>query len=350
MHLAERDAYTVEPMNMTTSFPAFVVRKDADGRVAARVERLTVDDLPAGEVLIRVAYSSLNYKDALASQGHPGVVRTLPHVPGIDCAGTVEESTSPDYRPGDQVIITGYELGSGHWGGYAEFVRVPAEWIVPLPSGLTLRETMIYGTAGFTAAQCVAAIVARGIEPSRGAVVVTGSTGGVGSIAVAILAKLGYEVEAVTGKLEHHDWLRKLGARTVLNRKDVADDSDRPLLRARWAAAVDTVGGKPLATILRSTQHRGCVAACGLVAGTDLPLTIYPFILRGVMLAGIDSANCPRPERLEMWRKLADPWNVAQLDSIAEEITLDELPDRIQKILAGQIVGRTVVVPRSKVV
>jgi acrylyl-CoA reductase (NADPH) len=331
-----------------TSFPVFVARKDADGRVTARVEQLTVDELPAGEVLIRVAYSSLNYKDALASQGHPGVGRTLPHVPGIDCAGTVEESTSPDYRPGDRVIITGYDLGSGHWGGYSEFVRVPAEWIVPLPSGLTLRETMIYGTAGFTAAQCVSAITARGIEPGRGPVVVTGSTGGVGSIAVAILAKLGYEVEAVTGKLEHHDWLRKLGARTILNRDDVADDSDRPLLRSRWAAAVDTVGGKPLATILRSTQHRGCVAACGLVAGTEIPTTVYPFILRGVTLAGIDSANCPRPERLEMWEKLSGPWHVPQLDSIAEEITLDGLPDRIQKILAGQIVGRTVVVPKTK--
>lgn len=335
-------------MNNTTSFPAYVVRKDTAGRVTARVERLTVDDLPAGEVLIRVAYSSLNYKDALASQGHPGVVRTLPHVPGIDCAGTVEESTSPDYRPGDQVIITGYDLGSGHWGGYAGFVRVPAEWIVPLPSGLTLRDTMIYGTAGFTAAQCVAAIIARGIEPNRGPVVVTGSTGGVGSIAVAILAKLGYEVEAVTGKREHHDWLRKLGARTILDRNEVSDDSDRPLLRSRWAAAVDTVGGKPLATILRSTGHRGCAAACGLVAGTDLPMTIYPFILRGVTLAGIDSANCPRPERLEMWKKLSRPWRIDQLDSLADEITLDKLPDRIQKILAGQIVGRTIVRPHTE--
>src|SRR4051794_27323237 len=335
-------------MKMTTSFPAFVVRKEADDRVAARVERLTTDDLPAGDVLIRVAYSSLNYKDALASQGHPGVVRTLPHVPGIDCAGTVQESTSPDYRPGDPVIVTGYDLGAGHWGGYTRFVRVPAEWIVPLPSGLTLRETMIYGTAGFTAAQCVAAIIGRGIEPSRGPVVVTGSTGGVGSIAVAILAKLGYEVEAVTGKLGQHDWLRKLGARTILDRKDVSDDSDGPLLRSRWAAAVDTVGGKPLATILRSTRHRGCVAACGLVAGTDLPLTIYPFILRGVSLAGIDSAQCPRPERLQMWQNLAGPWRISQLDDIADEITLDELPDRVQTILAGQIVGRTVVVPSSK--
>src|SRR3954447_12185617 len=310
-------------MPKQSTFAAYVVRKDAGGKVSAQVERLSLNDLSADEVLIRVKYSSLNYKDALASQGHPGVVRTLPHVPGIDCAGRVVESTSPDYKAGDEVLVTGYDLGAGHWGGYAGFVRVPAEWIVPLPSGLTLRETMIYGTAGFTAAQCVAAIIARGIEPSRGPVVVTGSTGGVGSIAVAILAKLGYEVDAVTGKAEHHDWLRKLGARTILSRDDVSDDSDRPLLRSRWAAAVDTVGGKPLATILRSTGHRGCVAACGLVAGTDVPLTIYPFILRGVMLAGIDSANCPRAERLEMWRKLAGPWHVTQLDSIVDEITLD---------------------------
>jgi putative YhdH/YhfP family quinone oxidoreductase len=337
-------------MDSNASFPAFVARKNADGQVATRVERLAVGDLPAGEVLIRVAYSSLNYKDALASQGHPGVVRQLPHVPGIDCAGTVEESGSPQYKPGDKVIITGYELGSGHWGGYSELVRVPAEWIVPLPTGLTLRETMIYGTAGFTAAQCVAAIVARGIEPKRGPVVVTGSTGGVGSIAVAILAKLGYEVEAVTGKAEHHDWLRKLGAHTILGREEIADDTDRPLLRSRWAAAVDTAGGKPLATILRSTQHRGCVSACGLVAGTELHTTVYPFILRGVTLAGIDSANCPQPERLEMWRKLSGPWHVSQLGSLADEITFDELPDRIEMILAGQIVGRTIVVPRSTAV
>jgi acrylyl-CoA reductase (NADPH) len=334
-------------MSTTDSFPAFVVRKDASGGVTSRVERLTRDALPAGDVLIRVAYSSLNYKDALAVQGHPGVVRNFPHVPGIDCAGTVEESTSHDYRPGDAVIVTGYELGADHWGGYAEFVRVPAEWIVPLPAGLTLRDAMIYGTAGFTAAQCVAAIRARGIEPKRGPVVVTGATGGVGSIAVAILAKLSYEVEAVTGKREQHELLHRLGARTILSRGDVLDESDRPLLSSRWAAAIDTLGGKPLATIIRSLDHRGCVAACGLVAGIDLHLTVHPFLLRGVTLAGIDSAKCPRPERFEIWQKLAAPWRIAQLDELADEITLDELPDRVQRILAGQIVGRTIVMPRS---
>jgi len=335
-------------MSHTTPFPCYMVRKDDAGRVTAGVETIALDDLPTGDVLVRVAYSSLNYKDALASQGHPGVVRKFPHVPGIDCAGTVVESGSSSFRPNDEVLITGYDLGAGHWGGFAGYARVPAEWVVPLPPGLSVREAMIYGTAGFTAAQCVSAIVKHGIEPERGPVVVTGATGGVGSIAVAILAKLGYDVAAVTGKNEQHDWLRRLGAGTILNRGEVDDASDQPMLASRWAAAVDTVGGRPLATIVRSMQHRACVAACGLVAGTELNLTVYPFILRGVTLAGIDSAQCPRPERLEMWLKLAGPWRVANLDQIVDEVTLDELPDRVQKILAGKIVGRTIVAPRSK--
>jgi putative YhdH/YhfP family quinone oxidoreductase len=330
------------------TFPCFMVRRDDAGRVSARVEQISLDALPAGDVLIRVAYSSLNYKDALAAQGHPGVVRSFPHVPGIDCAGTVVESESAEYRPGDEVLVTGYELGAGHWGGFSAFVRVPAEWIVRLPPGLSLRETMIYGTAGFTAAQCVTAIVNRGIEPKLGPVVVTGATGGVGCLAVAILVKLGYEVAAVTGKAEHHDWLRKIGAAQILDRSAVLDDSDLPLLSARWAAAVDTVGGRPLATILRSLKYRGLVAACGLVAGPELVTTVYPFILRGVTLAGIDSAKCPRPQRLEMWQKLSGPWRPANLEFFASETTLDDLPAAIEKILAGKIAGRTLVVPKSE--
>jgi putative YhdH/YhfP family quinone oxidoreductase len=334
-------------MTQHSAFPCFIVRKNAAGNVAAAVEQISVDSLPPGDVLIHVAYSSLNYKDALATQAHPGVVRKLPHVPGIDCAGTVAESTSPKYQVGDEVLVTGYDLGAGQWGGYSGFARVPAEWVVPLPRGLSTRDAMIYGTAGFTAAQCVAAIVDRGIKPERGPVVVTGSTGGVGCIAVAILAKLGYDVEAVTGKPEHHDWLRHIGAKKMLTREDVLDSTDRPLLSARWAAAVDTVGGQPLATILRSVDHRGCVAACGLVAGDKFNATVYPFILRGVTLAGIDSAKCPRAEREEMWRRLSGPWNIPQLGDIADEITFAELPDRVQRILAGKIVGRTVVAPRE---
>ena len=318
------------------------------GKFRRASSSITLADLPPGDVLIRVAYSSLNYKDALATQAHPGVVRTLPHVPGIDCAGTSWKALRRTIKPGDEVLVTGYDLGAGHWGGYAEYVRVPAEWVVALPKGLTVRDAMIYGTAGFTAAQCVTAIVDRGIGPDRGPVLVTGSTGGVGSVAVAILAKLGYEVEAVTGKPEHHDWLRKLGAKKILDRRDVVDTTDRPLLSSRWAAAVDTVGGQPLATILRSLDHRGCVAACGLVAGIELNTTVYPFILRGTTLAGIDSAKCPRPERLAMWQKLAGPWRISQLNDLADEITLDELPDRVQKILAGKIVGRTIVVPDTR--
>jgi len=328
-------------------FPCYLVRKDDAGAVTAGVEIIAADELPPDDVLIDVDYSSLNYKDALACQGHPGVVQKFPHVPGIDCAGTVVESKSPQYRPGDEVIVTGYDLGAGRWGGYSKFVRVPAEWIVPLPTGITLRETMIYGTAGFTAAQCVTAIVERGIQPERGPVVVTGSTGGVGSLAVAILAKLGYEVTAVTGKQGVSSLLHHLGAAKIVGRAEVADDSDRPLLAARWAAAVDTVGGRPLATVLRSLQHRGCVAACGLVAGTELPLTVYPFILRGATLVGIDSAKCPRPQRLEMWQKLAGPWRVDQLEELAEVVTLDGLQDRVKEILAGEVVGRTLVVPES---
>ena len=323
-----------------------MVRKVGDGSIAGHVEEIGVGELPAGDVLIRVAYSSLNYKDAMASRGHPGVVRTLPHVPGIDCAGTVEASESAEFRPGDEVLVTGYELGAGHWGGFSAFVRVPAEWIVQLPAGLTVRDAMIYGTAGFTAAQCVSAIVDRGIGPERGPVLVTGATGGVGSISVAILARLGYEVEAVSGKSDQREWLQSLGAKTLLGREEVFDTSERPLLSARWAAAVDTVGGQALTTILRSLAHRGCVAACGMVAGSELPITVYPFILRGVTLAGIDSAKCPRPQRLKMWEQLAGAWHVRQLGKLAEEITFDALPDRIEKIVAGKNVGRTIVVPR----
>jgi putative YhdH/YhfP family quinone oxidoreductase len=324
-----------------------MVRKDAAGTVSASIERIKLGDLPEGDVVIHVAYSSLNFKDALATQAHPGVVRSLPHVPGIDCAGIVVQSSSSLVQVGDEVLVTGYDLGAGRWGGFAEYVRVPAEWIVSLPAGLSMRDAMIYGTAGFTAAQCVSALVEHGIEPDRGPVVVTGATGGVGSLSVAILAQLGFNVEAVTGKAEHHAWLERLGAKTILARGDVTDDTDRPLLGARWAAAVDTVGGQPLATILRSLEYRGCVAACGLVAGMDFKTSVYPFILRGITLAGIDSAKCPRPERLEMWQKLAGVWRVAQLDKIVDEITFDALPDRVEKILAGQIVGRTIIAPRT---
>ena len=334
---------------MKTTFSAYIVRKAHEtGEVSARIEELSVEQLPPDDVLIRVEYSSLNYKDALACQGHPGVVRSFPHVPGIDAAGVVEGPASgypdaADYAPGQEVVVTGYELGAGHWGGYAGYIRVPAVWVVPRPASLTLRECMIYGTAGFTAAQAVWAIRDHGITPERGAVIVTGGTGGVGSLAVALLAKLGYEVWSVTGKTDAADFLRGLGAKQILPREDVLDRTDRPLLSARWSAAVDTVGGEILSTIIRQTDHRGCVAACGLVAGADLPLSVYPFILRGVTLAGIDSANCPMPRRRDIWAKLASDWKVPHLERIAREITLGGLPAKVDAILHGQIHGRTII-------
>jgi acrylyl-CoA reductase (NADPH) len=323
-----------------------MVRRDAEGVVSCRVEDVTLDDLPPGDVVIQVACSSLNYKDALACQAHPGVVQRLPHVPGIDCAGRVAESTSPEYCPSDPVLVTGYELGAPRWGGFAAYVRVPAEWIVRLPAEWTPERAMTLGTAGFTAAQCVQAIQRHGIMPTSGEVVVTGATGGVGTIAVALLAKLGYQVAAVTGKSAQHALLRELGAQRILGRDDVDDRSDKPMLESRWAAAVDTVGGNVLGTLLRSTKYRGCVAACGLVAGVNVPATVYPFLLRGVTLCGIDSAKCPREPRLEIWHKLATDWRLDNLEPLVREITLSETPAAVANMLAGKAVGRTLVRPQ----
>lgn len=325
------------------SFACFLVEKDAAGNVQRGLAQRTIADLPAGGVLVRVKFSSLNYKDALASQAHPGVVRKLPHVPGIDAAGVVAESTSPKFAVGQEVVITGYELGAGQWGGWAQYVRVPADWIVPLPVGLSLKETMILGTAGFTAAQCVQAIGLNGVAPEHGEIVVTGSTGGVGCLAVRLLARLGYTVVAVTGKRELEPQLKAWGAARVIGRDEVVKDNAKPLLAARWAGAVDTVGGDTLTTILRETQNYGVVSACGLVGGTDLPLTVHPFILRGVTLAGIGSGALPYDRRLEIWRKLSDLWRLGDLESLATTIGLAQVEEYVQKILRGQIVGRTVV-------
>jgi len=329
------------------TFPCLMVRSDDDGKVSCSVESLTKDALPAGDVLIEVACSSLNYKDALACQGNPGVVQKLPHIPGIDCAGHVAESGAADFQVGDQVLVTGYNLGASHWGGYAGFVRVPAEWVVAMPDGFSFEEAMTYGTAGFTAAQCVAAIEHHGIGPDAGEVVVTGATGGVGSIAIAILAKLGYRVAAVTGKAEQADMLKQLGAQQVLAREEVDDTSGKPLLKSRWAAAVDTVGGNALATILRSIDQRGCVAACGLASSHELPITVFPFILRGATLAGIDSAQCPREYRLEMWDRLSNEWRVETLAEFTRSITLGEVPAAAEAMLAGKTLGRTLVLPQE---
>lgn len=324
-------------------FRCYLVTKDAHGNVAGEFTTRLLDELPEGEVLIRVAYSSLNYKDAMAAKGHPGVNKVFPHIPGVDAAGTVAQSGVYEFVPGDPVLVTGFDMGSNRWGGYAEFVRVPQEWVVPLPEGLDLRESMIVGTAGLTAGLCIDALQQHEISPEQGDVVVTGASGGVGSMAVAILAKLGYRVSAVTGKTSAHDYLRSLGAAEILGREAVDDPSGKPLLPGRWAGAVDTVGGRILDTVIRAARHRACIAACGMTAGTDLPLTVYPFILRAVTLAGIDTARCPLPLRHGTWAKLGREWKPDNLSQMAEFIDLEELPPKIDEILAGRITGRVVV-------
>jgi putative YhdH/YhfP family quinone oxidoreductase len=325
------------------TFRCYLVTKDADGKVSGQIVKRRLEELPEGDVLVRVAYSSLNYKDALAATGHAGVNKVFPAVPGVDAAGTVAASSVYEFVQDDPVIVTGFDMGSNRWGGFAEYVRVPQDWVVPLPYGLSLRESMILGTAGLTAAMCVDALERHDVTPDSGDVVVTGASGGVGSVAVALLAKLGYDVVAITGKPEAHEYLLKLGAREVLGREAVDDTSDKPLLSGRWAGAVDVVGGNVLSTVLRSTQHGGCVAACGLTGGNQLSLTVYPFILRGVTLAGIDAAWCPAAERNELWDRLADEWKLNSLAAIAHFVSLAELPGEIDKMLAGQSRGRTVV-------
>lgn len=322
-------------------FTAYWVSHDGTtprGELATR----RLDELPAGEVLIAVAYSSLNYKDALSATGHVGVTRRFPHIPGIDAAGTVVTSEHAEFKPGDEVIVTGFDLGMNTWGGFAEYIRVPAAWVVPLPAGLSLREAMILGTAGLTAALCVDALQRNDVDARVTPILVTGSTGGVGCLAVALLAHLGFEVTAATGK-PATAFLHELGARNVIAREQLRDDRGRPLLPARFAAAVDTVGGDTLAAVVKSLRYGGSVAACGLVGGADLAMTVYPFILRGVNLLGIDSAQCAPAKRREMWRRLAGAWKPPTLETVASEIGLAELPQKIRDILAGAVRGRVLV-------
>lgn len=325
------------------TFRAFLVRKTDDNQFIKQVVEQDFEDLPPGDVLIRVHYSSLNYKDALSATGHPGVTKKFPHVPGIDAAGIVVSSPESRFQKDQPVLVTGFDLGMNTWGGFSEYIRVPADWVIPLPVGLTLKESMMLGTAGLTAALCVDAIIKHEIVPASGEVLVTGSTGGVGSIAVSILSKLGYTVVAVTGKSESHNFLKSLGAQSIIGRDEIADKSGRMLLTERWGGAVDTVGGTMLATILKSTKYGGCVTACGLVGGANLPTSVYPFILRGVSLIGIDSVRCSISERLQIWSKLARDWKPEKLEEIASTISLRELPEAIDKILQGGNLGRVAI-------
>lgn len=324
-------------------FRALVVEEGEGGKFTRSIRERTVGDLPEGEVLIRVHYSSLNFKDALSATGNKGVTKSYPHTPGIDAAGVVEESSSPQVRAGEEVLVTGYDLGANTDGGYGEYIRVPAGWVVGLPPGLSTRESMIYGTAGFTAALSVYKMEEYGTAPDMGEVLVTGATGGVGSVACAILAKAGYSVVASTGKTDQKEFLTGLGVKEIISRTDSADTSGRPLLKGRWAGAVDTVGGEILATAIKSAKQHGVVTCCGNVASGELPINVYPFILRGVSLVGIDSANCPMDTRRKVWSKLAGEWKIDALDGIATEVGLNGLDERIDLILKGSLKGRVVV-------
>ncbi len=323
------------------TFQAIVVEETQPKTFSRSIQKRSIDDLPHGEVLIRVLFSSLNYKDALSATGNRGVTRSFPHTPGIDAAGIVESSDVPEFQKGDEVIVTSYDLGMNTPGGFGQFIRVPAGWVVPLPQTLSLEESMILGTAGFTAAMSIERLV-PGVSLSQGPVLVTGATGGVGSLACAILAQMGYEVAAVSGKPDD-GFLKSLGVKEIIPRQDFVGDSKSPLLKPRWAGVVDTVGGEILATAIKSTMETGIITCCGLVASPELPITVLPFILRGVALFGIDSQHCPMPLREDLWTYLARDWKPKMLGEMATKIGLTDLNDSIDKILKGQIKGRTLV-------
>jgi NADPH2:quinone reductase len=327
--------------NPINAFKAFRI-SDAGGKVSGTIVDATLDDLSDGEVVIAAAYSSVNYKDALAATGAAKILKRFPIVGGIDVAGTVVSSTDMRFHKGDRVLVTGYDLGVGNDGGYSAYVRVPADWVVALPTGLSLLDVMALGTAGFTAAMSVLRLEQNGLTLGAGPVVVTGATGGVGSIAVAILARLGYEVTAITRKDSEHDYLRSLGAKSVLPRSAV-EKSARPLEKSKWAAAVDPVGGDTLAWLTKTMSYGGSIANSGLTGGIELHTTVVPFILRGVNLLGIDSVMCPMPLRLEIWRRLATDMKPPMLAGIARQIDLAGLPDAFATLAAGNARGRFVV-------
>jgi acrylyl-CoA reductase (NADPH) len=325
-------------------FRALLVEKAADGAISQSVTTLDDSRLPAdGDVTVRAEYSTVNYKDGLCLTGGGGLVRTYPHVPGIDFAGTVEASADPRFKAGDKVVLTGWRVGEVWWGGYAEKARVKADWLVPLPAGLTPRQAMAVGTAGFTAMLAVMALEAHGLTPAMGEVLVTGAAGGVGSVATAILAKRGYSVAGVTGRPEQADYLKSLGASRIVPRADLAEAPSRPLDKELWAGCIDSVGGAMLARVLTQMKYGGSVAAVGLAGGANLPATVIPFLLRGVNLLGIDSVMKPYADRLEAWQRVAQDLPLDKLESMIEEATLDDLPRLGEAILKGQVKGRIVV-------
>ncbi len=328
------------------SFRAWQV--DQDGRHAMR--KVSIDGWPSGSVVLKTCYSSLNYKDALAASGHRGVVGSLPHVPGIDVAGVVAASDDAAFQPGDRVFVTGYDFGAPAWGGWSPWVRVPADWVCRLPKTIGFPDVMTLGTAGFTAAQCIDAIRSQEVSPDSGEILVTGASGGVGCLAVILLSAAGYRVVAITGKPDQQQWLRRCGAVRVMGREAICPgqaDAAKPLLRAAWAGAVDTVGGEVLANVLKQVQHRGCVATCGNVAGTELHTTVFPFILRGLRLIGIDSARCPRGPRDAIWDALFSPEVQAmiadRLQPGLQVVPLERIHEAVGRMLAGNSTGRVII-------
>jgi acrylyl-CoA reductase (NADPH) len=325
-------------------FNALVVNKDEEsGKTSAAVEQISTDQLPEGNVVVNVEYSTVNYKDGLCIGPGGGLVREYPHVPGIDFAGTIESSDDPRYSAGDSVVLTGWRVGEVHWGGYAQMARVNADWLVPLPSGLSSRQAMAVGTAGFTAMLAVTALEDHGLKPDQGPVLVTGAAGGVGSVATAILANLGYEVAAVTGRPETEEYLRALGATQIVPREEINETVKRPLERETWAGCVDAVGGDMLARVLGQMKYGGSVSAVGLAGGAGLPTTVIPFLLRGVNLLGIDSVMQPYDNRLRAWERIAKDLPMDKLEAMIHLATLSDLPALGKDILKGQVKGRVVV-------
>lgn len=322
-------------------FKAIMVEKDEAG-YRAGLREVDESELPEGDVTVRVSHSTLNYKDGLAITGKGPVVRKFPMVPGIDLAGVVEQSAHPDYQAGDPVLLNGWGVGETHWGGLAQKARLKGDWLVPLPAQFTPRQAMAIGTAGYTAMLCVLALEHHRVTPEQGEILVTGAAGGVGSVAVALLARLGYTVVGVSGRPEEFDYIKSLGASEVLDRAEFASPG-KPLARERWAGAVDVVGSHTLANVCASTRYRGVVTACGLAGGMDLPATVAPFILRGVTLVGIDSVMCPRPDRLIAWQRLARDLDPAKLEQMTREIGLEEVVPTAEQLMQGKVRGRVVV-------
>ena len=329
------------------TFKALLVEKEADGKTSAQVRMISTDQLPPGNVLVDVEYSTLNYKDGICLGAGGGLVRTYPHVPGIDFSGTVNSSDDPRYHQGDKVILTGWRVGESHWGGYAEKARVNADWLVPLPKGLTTRQAMAIGTAGLTSMFAIQSLERHGLKPGSGPVLVTGASGGVGSVAVALLAASGYEVAAVTGRPETADYLKSLGASQIIARETLAETTKRPLESENWAGCIDAVGGATLARVLGQLKYGASVAAVGLAAGAAVPATVIPFLLRGINILGIDSVMRPYDDRMRAWAKLAELLPLDKLETMIVPATLADLPKLGASILQGQVRGRVVVDVRA---